>query len=121
MSFPLFAYVGIVASEAGMVDAKDLRPYLMRLYPSTRRRLKALPAQRRELQRDLRALIKKVGPAFGDLYYEKELNWNQIQEIARKNSAAIFKVASSGAFDPFEFDAVKIETITEDPDSKKEQ
>jgi glycerol-3-phosphate O-acyltransferase/dihydroxyacetone phosphate acyltransferase len=121
MSFPLFAYVGIVASEAGMVDAKDLRPYLMRLYPSTRRRLKALPAQRRELQRDLRALIKKVGPAFGDLYYEKELNWNQIQEIARKNSAAIFKVASSGAFDPFEFDAVTIEAITEEPDSKKEQ
>ena len=84
--------------------------------------MKALPAQRRELQRDLRTLIKKVGPAFGDLYYEKDLNWNQIQELARKNSAAIFKVASSGAFDPFEVDAVKIEAITEeDPDSKKEQ
>jgi glycerol-3-phosphate O-acyltransferase / dihydroxyacetone phosphate acyltransferase len=96
MCFPSFAYMGIIASEAGMVDAKDLRPYIMRLYPSTRKRLKALPAQRRELQRDLRAMIKKVGPAFGELYYGKELNWAEIQELARKNSNAIYQVASSG-------------------------
>jgi glycerol-3-phosphate O-acyltransferase/dihydroxyacetone phosphate acyltransferase len=118
MSFPCFAYMGIIASEAGMVDAKDLRPYVMRLLPSTRRRLKALPAQRRALQRDLRAMIKKVGPAFGDLYYEKELNWAQIQEIARKNSSTIFKVASTGEFFQFDNDAGK---ITEDPTVKKEQ
>ena len=81
-----------------MVDAKDLRPYVMRLYPSARKRLKALPGQRRQLQKDLRAMIKKVGPAFGELYYGKELNWNQIQELSRKNSEAIYKVASSGDF-----------------------
>ncbi|KAG7360385.1 acyltransferase [Nitzschia inconspicua] len=98
MCFPSFAYMGIIASEAGMVDAKDLRPYIMRLYPSTRKRLKALPAQRRQLQKDLRAMIKKVGPAFGELYYGKELNWAEIQELSRKNSDAIYKVASSGNF-----------------------
>jgi glycerol-3-phosphate O-acyltransferase/dihydroxyacetone phosphate acyltransferase len=98
MCFPCFAYIGIIASEAGMVDAKDLRPYVMRLYPSARKRLKALPGQRRQLQKDLRAMIKKVGPAFGELYYGKELNWNQIQELSRKNSEAIYKVASSGDF-----------------------
>jgi glycerol-3-phosphate O-acyltransferase/dihydroxyacetone phosphate acyltransferase len=97
MSFPIFSYMSIVTSEAGMVDAKDLRPYIMRLYPSTRKRLKALPARRRELQRDLRAWIRKVGPAFGDVYYEKELNWTEIEELARKNSEAIYsKAASSG-------------------------
>lgn len=98
MCFPSFAYIGIVASEAGMVDAKDLRPYVMRLYPSTRKRLKALPAQRRQLQKDLRAMVKKVGPAFGELYYGKELNWAEIQDLARKNSSAIYQVASSGDF-----------------------
>jgi glycerol-3-phosphate O-acyltransferase / dihydroxyacetone phosphate acyltransferase len=96
MSFPLFAYVGIVASESGMVDIKDLRPYFMRLLPSTRKRLRALPETRRGLQRDLRAMVKKVGPALGELYYGKELNWNQIQELSRKESDAMFRVASSG-------------------------
>jgi glycerol-3-phosphate O-acyltransferase/dihydroxyacetone phosphate acyltransferase len=98
MCFPAFAYTGIIASEAGMVDVKDLRPYLMRLLPSTRRRLKALPGKRRQLQQDLRAMIKKVGPAFGQLYYGKELDWNQINELSRKNSEIIFKVASTGEF-----------------------
>jgi glycerol-3-phosphate O-acyltransferase / dihydroxyacetone phosphate acyltransferase len=98
MCFPSFAYMGIIASEAGMVDAKDLRPFIMRLYPSTRKRLKALPSQRKQLQKDLRAMIKKVGPAFGELYYGKDLNWTEIQELERKNSEAIFQVASSGNF-----------------------
>jgi len=98
MCLPSFAYMGIIASEAGMVDAKDLRPYFMRLLPSTRKRLRALPGQRRQLQRDLRAMIRKVGPAFGELYYGKEINWNEIQELARKNSDVIFKAASTGDF-----------------------
>lgn len=86
MSFPLFAYTGIIVSEAGMVDIKDLRPYYMRLFPSTRRRLKALPKIRKELQVDMRAFIKRVGPALGEVYYGKELNWAQIQENSRKSS-----------------------------------
>lgn len=86
LSFPLFAYVGIIVSEAGMVDIKDLRPFYMRLFPSTRRRLKALPKIRKELQADLRAFIKKVGPALGEIYYGKELDWAQIQEKSRKSS-----------------------------------
>ena len=86
LSFPLFAYTGIVVSEAGMVDIKDLRPYYMRLFPSSRRRLKALPKIRKELQIDMRAFIKRVGPALGEIYYGKELDWTQIQEKSRKSS-----------------------------------
>jgi len=61
LSMPLFAYVGIIVSDAGMVDLQDFRPYLMRLWPPARQRLSRLPASRRKLQEDLRAFIKSIG------------------------------------------------------------
>ena len=45
MSLPLFSYLGIVNVEAGMVDLKHSKPYLMRLFPTSRRRLKVLPSK----------------------------------------------------------------------------
>lgn len=84
--FPLFSYWSIMATESGMVDVKDLRPYVMRLIPSARRRLAALPATRVALRKDLRAMIRKIGPSLGDIYYEKELNWQKIQMDTRKMS-----------------------------------
>lgn len=83
LSLPAFAYVGIIVSEAGMIDAKDLRPYVMKLYPSSRKRLAALPQTRKNLQRDLRKFIKKLGPVLGEIYYKKDLDWGAIQEKAR--------------------------------------
>jgi glycerol-3-phosphate O-acyltransferase/dihydroxyacetone phosphate acyltransferase len=41
-----------------MVDLMDLRPFFMRLFPSARRRLAALPEKRRILQKDLRGKLK---------------------------------------------------------------
>jgi glycerol-3-phosphate O-acyltransferase/dihydroxyacetone phosphate acyltransferase len=86
LSFPAFSYLGVVVTEAGVVNFKDLRPYIMRLFPSARRRLVALPAIRQQLQTDLRAFIKTMGPVLGDIYYEKDLNWNTIQEKNRLES-----------------------------------
>lgn len=83
LSMPIFAYIGIIVSEAGMVDIKDLRPWVMKLFPSSRRRLAALPETRRKLQRDLRQFIKKLGPVLGEIYYRKDLDWNAIEEKAR--------------------------------------
>jgi len=94
MCFPVFSYTAIISSEAGMVDGKDLKPYFLRLLPSTRRRLRALPKQRRELRRDLRAFIKKVGPAFGELYHQKSVDWTQMTQF-HKNSEQIMKKAVS--------------------------
>jgi glycerol-3-phosphate O-acyltransferase/dihydroxyacetone phosphate acyltransferase len=88
LCMPLFAYMGIIVSEAGMVDWKDVRPYFMRLLPSVRRRLAALPATRRRLQADLRAFIKKLGPALGEIYYGKDLDWKAIIEKSRVLSTA---------------------------------
>ena len=48
-----------------MVDVKDLRPYVMRMFPSARRRLAKLPAKRKALKADLRAMVKKIGPSMG--------------------------------------------------------
>ena len=76
--FPLFSYWSIMATESGMVDIKDLRPYVFRLIPSTRKRLKALPATRKALRADLRATVRQLGPSLGDIYFEKELNWQKI-------------------------------------------
>ncbi len=95
MCFPVFSYTAIISSEAGMVDGKDLKPYILRLLPSTRRRLRALPKQRRELRRDLRAFIKKVGPAFGELYHQKSVDWTQMMTQYTKKSEVIMKKAIS--------------------------
>ena len=59
----------------------------MKVLPSTRKRLAALPDTRLELQRDLRQFIKKLGPVLGEIYYKKDLDWGAIQEKARVASA----------------------------------
>lgn len=83
-SFPVFAYMGIVVAEAGMVDLKYLRPYLMRLWPRTRQRLAALPERRKALQSDLRAFIKNIGPGLGELYFAENLDWQRIMDASAK-------------------------------------
>lgn len=95
MCFPVFSYASIITNEAGMVDGKELKPYMLRLLPSTRRRLRALPKKRRELQRDLRAFVKKVGPAFGELYHGKSVDWTQISRELSKKSDDIMKKSTS--------------------------
>mmetsp|Transcript_12590 Transcript_12590/g.18891 ORF Transcript_12590/g.18891 Transcript_12590/m.18891 type:complete len:651 (-) Transcript_12590:4-1956(-) len=75
LSFPLASYMGIVTTEAGIVELKDLKPVLKRLYPSSRRRLAALPELRRELQIEVRQFVKKIGPTLGKVYSEKEVDW----------------------------------------------
>jgi glycerol-3-phosphate O-acyltransferase/dihydroxyacetone phosphate acyltransferase len=84
LSMPAFAYVGIIVSDAGYVDWLNVRPYYMRLFPSTRLRLAQLPLTRKRLQEDLRAFIKFIGPAMGDIYFEKNLDWKAIQEKSRR-------------------------------------
>jgi len=99
MCFPVFSYTAIISSEAGMVDGKDLKPYLLRLLPSTRKRLRALPKQRRELRRDVRAFVKKVGPAFGELYHRKSVDWTQItNHLSAKSADIMKKVVSEDGF-----------------------
>ncbi len=58
----------------------------MRLVPSARRRLAALPAKRKALRKDLRKIIRQIGPSLGDIYYEKELDWQKITLETRKMS-----------------------------------
>ena len=83
-SFPIFSYMGIVTTEAGMVDLKDLRPYLKRLFPSSKRRLLNLPDVRQELQQDLREFVKMIGPSLGEIYTDKKLNWADFQQNMRQ-------------------------------------
>lgn len=87
LSMPVFSYIGIVVAEAGMVDWKDLKPFWMRLFPSTRHRLAALPSTRKRLQEDLRKVIRSIGPGFGDLYYAKDLDWTTVQKQALKEES----------------------------------
>ena len=84
LSMPVFAYIGIIVTDAGFVDWLHLRAYYMRLFPSSRKRLAELPYTRRKLQADLRAFIKSIGPAMGEIYFEKNLDWKAIQEKSRK-------------------------------------
>jgi hypothetical protein len=113
--FELDSYSGIIVVEAGIVDWKDLRPFFMRVLPSTRKRLAAMPGIRKSLQEDLRAFIKSIGPGklscmngsgvfifvahrlmplvvpllitgLGEIYYGKEVDWITIQEASRQGS-----------------------------------
>lgn len=85
--FPIFSYWSIMATESGMVDLKDLKPYVMQMIPSARKRLAALPATRRALQVDLRTMIKKIGPSLGTIYYEKEVSWKEITTETKRLAA----------------------------------
>jgi len=93
-SLPLFSYMGIVTTEAGMVEFKDLLPTFQQLYPSTRRKLLSLPALREELQKDLLEFIRMIGPSLGDVYTEKTMDWAQFQEISRKTSSSLSEIRS---------------------------
>ena len=71
LAFPAASYVGVRATEAGLVAFHDLRPLLLRLVRSrrTRQQMSALPAQRIKLQKLLRHTVTKFGPTMGDMYY----------------------------------------------------
>jgi len=71
LAFPAASYVGVRATEAGLVAFHDLRPLLLRLVRSrrTRQQMSALPAQRVKLQKLLRHAVTKFGPTMGDMYY----------------------------------------------------
>ena len=59
----------------------------MRLFPSSRRRLAALPEIRRALRADVRSFVAEVGPSLGGLYYDKDLDWKDRIKVTRKASA----------------------------------
>jgi glycerol-3-phosphate O-acyltransferase / dihydroxyacetone phosphate acyltransferase len=80
---PLFSYMSIMWAEAGMVETKDLKPYVKRLFPSSRRRISVLPETRMKLQHDLRAFIRKHKAIFGEIYYGEDLDWSVIQSKTR--------------------------------------
>jgi glycerol-3-phosphate O-acyltransferase/dihydroxyacetone phosphate acyltransferase len=84
-SCPLFSYLGVMATEAGMVDAKDLKPVVMRLLPGARKKMATLPAERAQLQREIRGYIHQIGPELGSLYTDKTVKW---EEYIRKSSSA---------------------------------
>lgn len=69
---PLFSYIGVMGVQGVMIDLKDLRPAFLRLLPSFKSHLDSLPQERIALQKELRALVRKYGPSFGALYYEKD-------------------------------------------------
>jgi len=94
LSMPLFSYMGIMMTQAGMIQLKDLRPYIVRIFPSSRRRLSTLPAFRKELQQKLRLFIKEVSPIMGEVYYEKDLDWHLIHQKWRKSHANLTQISS---------------------------
>jgi glycerol-3-phosphate O-acyltransferase / dihydroxyacetone phosphate acyltransferase len=84
VSMPIFAFTGIVVAEAGIIEwYSDIRPYVMRLFPSARKRLAALPATRTALQYDLRQFIRTIGPGLGEVYYGANLDWTKVQEQSK--------------------------------------
>lgn len=68
---PFFAYIAVIAADAGMVDLNDLRPHVLRLCFVSKAAQKKLVEQRKDLQCKVRELVKKYGPELGDVYSKK--------------------------------------------------
>lgn len=108
---PLFSYIGAVAVERGMVDIKDLRPAFLRLLPSFRKEAPRLIELRAEMQREVRAIVKKYGPQMGPLYtaapgvweenYLKQLHHQQEQQ--KQSLEVTDKITSNPDADQEEF------------------
>jgi|AntAceMinimDraft_5_1070358.scaffolds.fasta_scaffold196417_1 hypothetical protein len=74
---PFFSYLSVIATEAGMVDLKDLKPHLLRLMVHQGEMAK-LMAQRRALQVEVRRLVKRYGPDMGGAYFDRSVSWNHL-------------------------------------------
>jgi hypothetical protein len=83
---------GIIKS-LDWIDIKVIRLYYMRLFPSSRRRLHALPQTRKELQINMREFIKNVGPALGEIYYGKCRQTSAPGETELEDTRAALPVA----------------------------
>lgn len=101
ISLPLFSYYGIMAAESGMINFRDIRPYFMRLFPKNRKRLASLPETRSKLQADIRLFVKDLGPSLGEIYFNKNLNWKELQLKKRMADTAQLN-NTSGAYDSHE-------------------
>mmetsp|Transcript_20095 Transcript_20095/g.45417 ORF Transcript_20095/g.45417 Transcript_20095/m.45417 type:complete len:701 (-) Transcript_20095:35-2137(-) len=76
-SGPFFSFLGTKASEQGVRAYGDIVPLFRRLLPGPRQEQDALPARRASLQRRLHILVKVIGPRLGDLYWQKEVDWQK--------------------------------------------
>lgn len=74
---PFFSYLGVMAVEASMVDLKDLRPAFLRLLPEFRTAGPELQRLRQQLQKEVRAMVKKYGPELGAIYSDRSFKWEQ--------------------------------------------
>ena len=78
---PFFSYLAVIATEAGMVDLKDLKPHLLRLMVSQSEMLK-LVEQRKGLQTEVRRLVKAYGPKMGKAYYERSVSSSDLAALS---------------------------------------
>eukprot|EP00622_Pseudochattonella_farcimen_P006703 FR742556.1.p1 GENE.FR742556.1~~FR742556.1.p1 ORF type:complete len:160 (+),score=19.25 FR742556.1:37-480(+) len=75
---PFFSYLAVIAAESGMVDLKDLKPLLLRLMVN-HEEMKKLMTEREDLQKMVRATVKKYGPDIGEVYFERNVSWTNLQ------------------------------------------
>ena len=79
-----------------MLDLKDLMPAFLRLLPEFHNVFDQLPMKRHLLQAEVRAMVKKYGPAMGDLYYVKDLALEQYIQKSL-SSAELVSLSSNEA------------------------
>lgn len=82
---PFFSYLSVIATEAGMVDLKDLKPHLLRLMVAKGEMAKLMD-QRKMLQREVRRLVKQYGPDMGGAYYDRSVSWNSIASSSKERA-----------------------------------
>ncbi|CAM9294427.1 unnamed protein product [Phaeothamnion confervicola] len=103
---PIFSYAGVMTTQAGMVDLKDLKPMLMRLRPTIRAELEELKVERKELQEELRAFVKRVGPSLGPIYEAADIKWGKVMNSHKsEENLAFMATKAAHAMEPAKYAA----------------
>jgi len=93
---PFFSYLSVIATEAGMVDLKDLKPHLLQLMVAKGEMVKLMD-QRKMLQQEVRRLVKQYGPGMGGAYYDRSVSWNSLASSSKERALSSDKDTASAA------------------------
>lgn len=95
-AMPLFAFLGMKASEQGVRAYSDLVPLFARFSKGTRRELDALPRRRAALQRKIIGIVKLIGPRLGELYFQTEVDWIKEMDTLHTGSSPVQSPGGTG-------------------------
>lgn len=113
---PLFAFLGMKASEQGVREWKNILPEIKRIYHGpTRIEQDAMPRRRAELQKEVQRNVRKMGPMLGELYRSKTVDWSKEMNPLRASPSTDDFARARAASPSMEEAATRTDSRTSSP------